>query len=167
MAGDRYYRRVEFCTINDFRFELFKNLPIKIDVGCIYQSSAIKTDSDYVKKEICFDVDLSDYDDVRTCCAKDAICIDCWKYLIIASKILNEILINDFGYKHLLWTFSGRRGIHCWICDENARLANKRTRCAIMEYIKSIQLTLRDRSSSSNLHPAQKYTIQQLSLYDH
>ena len=63
-------------------------------------------------------------------------CNKCWQFMIVAYKILNSILREDFDFKHIMWIFSGRRGIHCWVSDERARALTNDGRGAISNYIK-------------------------------
>lgn len=145
LENDIYVRFQSYKNDEEFKKEAMRGLPIKIDIGAVYNTqpkyhnSVIKSDPKGfvpVQKEMIFDIDMTDYDDVRTCCKEAKMCDKCWKFMVIAYRILNAILVEDFGFENNQWIFSGRRGIHCWVSDERARNLTNDGRSAIANYIK-------------------------------
>lgn len=155
--NSEYFERREFSFTSEcyLRFQCFKTpqelktkvmslVPKKIDFGAVYNTlpknhNQISTDPNAfvpVEKELVFDIDLTDYDDVRTCCQQAKVCDKCWKFMIISYLILKDILEIDFGFKKICWVFSGRRGIHCWISDDRARKLTNEGRSAVANFIK-------------------------------
>jgi DNA primase small subunit len=128
------------------RKDVLRLMPSRFEIGPVYstnprdrktlrKSTAFKP----IAKELCFDIDLTDYDDIRTCCDKANICNKCWQFITMAIKVVDVALRDDFGFKHIMWVYSGRRGAHAWVCDKKARQMDDQKRRAIAGYLEVIK----------------------------
>ncbi|CEM06818.1 unnamed protein product [Vitrella brassicaformis CCMP3155] len=143
-SGDEIYIRWQcYRKLESFRNALKFHNPVKIDIGAIYNREVDRKDSatgsfEPQQKELVFDIDMTDYDDVRSCCREANICLKCWNFMTVAVKVLDRLLRDDFDFHNLLFVYSGRRGIHCWVCDERARTMPRESRDAVPDYISII-----------------------------
>lgn len=107
-----------------------------------------------------------------------AICKKCWSFMTLSVKILDRALKGlaillyysplivteyvkkeDFGFKHRLWVYSGRRGVHCWIADERARKLPAEARRAIVNYLEVVkggENTEKKVNLRAQIHPSLK-----------
>lgn len=136
-----YQRYNSFSTLEEFKKSVVTSNPTRFEIGATYtvdpkeRRNLPKLVMKAVSKELVFDIDLTDYDDIRTCCQGTDICKKCWRFIQVGAKIIEAALREDFGFSSLVWVFSGRRGAHCWISDARARQMDEATRKSIVEYL--------------------------------
>ncbi|KAF4979580.1 hypothetical protein FZEAL_4250 [Fusarium zealandicum] len=146
LQNDAYLRYQSFPTADMLRKDVLRLMPSRFEIGPVYttnprdrktlrNSSAFKP----LAKELCFDIDLTDYDDIRTCCDKANICNKCWQFMTMAIKVVDAALREDFGFKHIMWVYSGRRGAHAWVCDKKVRSMDDQKRRAIAGYLEVVK----------------------------
>ncbi|KAK2628928.1 hypothetical protein QTJ16_002031 [Diplocarpon rosae] len=146
LQNDAYLRYQAFPTSDLLRKDVLRLMPSRFEIGPVYstnprdrktlrKSAAFKP----IAKELCFDIDLTDYDDIRTCCDKANICNKCWQFITMAIKVIDVAMRDDFGFKHIMWVYSGRRGAHAWVCDKKARQMDDQRRRAIAGYLEVIK----------------------------
>ncbi|CAD0196716.1 unnamed protein product [Chrysodeixis includens] len=137
LADDVYLRYLSICNQKELQLLLQKKCPHKLDIGAVYNTkpSIGRHDAVVLSRELVFDIDLTDYDEVRTCCQEAKVCEKCWKFMVIACEIIDKTLKEDFGFQSILWVFSGRRGIHCWVSDYEARTLDSPGRGAVADYL--------------------------------
>ena len=174
-----FFQRREFCFTLDgdifVRYQSFKDgqemqtairdrCPAKIDIGPVYnidpqRRAAYAASKGFLpqERELVFDIDLTDYDDVRTCGKEGHICTKCWPLMAAAVAILDRGLREDFGFQHILFVYSGRRGVHAWVCDERARKLTDEQRAAVANYFavyKGQEKGISKLATSMEDHPA-------------
>lgn len=146
LPSDVYLRYQSYTTADLLRKDILRHNPSRFEIGPVYttnprerktlrKSSAFKP----LSKEIVFDIDLTDYDDIRTCCEKANICSKCWTFATMSIKVVDAALREDFGFEHIMWVYSGRRGVHAWISDKDARELDDEKRRALTGYFEVIK----------------------------
>ncbi|KAI1645137.1 prim-pol domain-containing protein [Daldinia loculata] len=146
LQGDIYSRYNSFPSADLLRKDVLRLLPSRFEIGPVYTTNprdrkTLRNLNSFkpLSKELCFDIDLTDYDDIRTCCDKANICNRCWQFITMAIKVVDVALRDDFGFKHIMWVYSGRRGAHAWVCDKKARTMDDQKRRAIAGYLEVIR----------------------------
>jgi DNA primase small subunit len=146
LSNEAYLRYQSYPTADLLRKDILRLNPARFEIGPVYTTNprdrkTLRKSSMFrpLSKEIVFDIDLTDYDDIRSCCSKANICAKCWTFATMAIKVIDVALREDFGFEHIMWVFSGRRGVHAWISDKEARELDDDKRRAITGYFEVLK----------------------------
>ena len=133
-------------TMQRLRKEVVRLNPSRFEIGPVYTANpkdrkVLRKSTAFrpLEKELVFDIDLTDYDEIRTCCEKANICQKCWIFVTMAIKVVDATLREDFGFQHIMWVYSGRRGAHAWISDKRARTMDDQRRKALAGYLEVVK----------------------------
>ncbi|OSX71470.1 hypothetical protein BU14_0530s0010, partial [Porphyra umbilicalis] len=167
LDGDIYLRFRSFDTPAALGAELAKLTPVKIDFGAVHNirprdRGASSLPLTPVEKELVFDIDMTDYQDVMGVLKGGDAATETdlnWAYMATAVRVIDEALGADFGFRHRLWVYSGRRGVHCWVGDARARRLSNEARGAVAEFLalrfeERANLGRRQTELTTPLHPA-------------
>ncbi|KAF1973311.1 DNA primase small subunit [Bimuria novae-zelandiae CBS 107.79] len=146
LSNDALQRYQSFATSDLMRKRCIADTPPRIDIGPVYSTNprdrkTLRKASAFrpISRELVFDIDMNDYDDIRTCCTGANICRKCWAFITMAIKVVDVALREDFGFKHIMWVYSGRRGAHAWVCDKRAREMDDTKRRAVYGYLELLK----------------------------
>lgn len=141
LQGDIFCRYQCFKDADEFKQKVMAQQPIRMEIGAVNthppknHHTVMKDAYKPLERELVFDIDMDDYDSVRTCCKGAKLCPKCWTFMKVAIKVLRRSLTEDFGFKHMMFVYSGRRGVHCWVSDKAARQLSNGQRTAVAEYL--------------------------------
>ncbi|MHA1615889.1 MAG: DNA primase small subunit [Candidatus Njordarchaeales archaeon] len=137
---ERFIRNLSFKTPFELKKFMSERGVLAAYVGALFDPPPTPetsiTQLRWLGRELVFDIDLTDYDDLRTCGkGKDHVCPVCWKFVVDAALIIDETLREDFGFSKIVWVYSGRRGVHAWVLDKEAKELSEEAREAVAVYV--------------------------------
>eukprot|EP00397_Hematodinium_sp_SG-2012_P036669 GEMP01039612.1.p1 GENE.GEMP01039612.1~~GEMP01039612.1.p1 ORF type:complete len:415 (+),score=90.09 GEMP01039612.1:50-1246(+) len=141
LKDDIFCRYQSFTSAEDFKKKVLDAVPHRMETGCCFshfpkQKDCVRAEAFYpTERDLVFDIDMDEYDDIRTCCTGAEVCEKCCVFIKAAMVILKTTLEEDFGFTKMFFVFSGRRGMHCWVYDDVARKLTNEQRGAVAEYI--------------------------------
>ncbi|MHA1355870.1 MAG: DNA primase catalytic subunit PriS [Candidatus Heimdallarchaeota archaeon] len=145
LENNIFVRNLSFKTSSELIDYILKNPVMRSYVGAVYETPPSKQNSiqkiKWLSREFCFDLDLNDYDLVRTCgCqGKEEYCKICWSLVQESVSFLDKTLREDFGFNDIVWVFSGRRGFHAWVRDARAGTLTQEQRNSMVRYLSLIK----------------------------
>jgi len=140
-ADGKVQRYRSLPTTERMRQILSAAQPQRFDVGALYTAPMkffkLGVEKQPIVKELTIDIDIDAYNSIRACdCALEPrLCPLCWRFIVSAVRVLEDVLDKVFGFTTLFWEFSGRRGVHCWVLDDAAVCSTEKFRQHLTEFL--------------------------------
>lgn len=151
----------------------------RIDVGAVYTRPVTKrwreqyTPREFYAqcKEFVLDIDINDYDELRTCeCRrKKTLCTRCWIFIEAAIKITDLLLeyVYSVDMAKRMWVFSGRRGVHCWCWQSEFMRMSECTRRSIIDFMSDPMRVFQCLSRTSAApHHLREVLVREMRVFD-
>lgn len=146
--NDRVIRYLSFESGKDLLRALMRDVPVKFDLGCNYVNIPFVGGNNlFESRELVFDVDMTDYVKENTNSREESskkpvshfcgnLCSDCIDEMNKIINRLKKILQKKFGFKSIIFFFSGSKGFHCYVTDFQVNKFVVPVRQAIASYLK-------------------------------
>lgn len=128
-----FRRYLSFKDANDMKDFFVRHVPLRFDIGPVYnyRPSRLLPDTERypLKREFVIDIDVKDYksDNAIICC--ETLCQHCWRLMVGGARFIIKYLRDIVGAKKITCVFSGKKGLHITVHDEElAILSNEQRR---------------------------------------
>ncbi len=148
---NRFVRNISFQNTEKMLEFMVKNSVKDAYVGAVFDTPPSKEHPiqkiKWNYREFIYDIDIDEYDLVRTCgCQGAQYCKECWSLVQDATVFIDKTMREDFGFHDIIWIFSGRRGVHGWVRNPIIQKFDKNQRVAILDYLTFIHDEKRSQS---------------------
>jgi len=147
VEGDYYRRYVVANDADELKREVLAMRGLKsFHVGPVYNERVVRSSAHAhswpERRELVFDLDLTDYDFLELETPEGDVdadaCDRAWCVCAVGIFILQWVLRKAFGFEEFVVVYSGRRGAHLYVCDDKAMNLSDDVRAAITDYFKFV-----------------------------
>eukprot|EP00281_Chroomonas_sp_CCMP1168_P033808 CAMPEP_0206248572 /NCGR_PEP_ID=MMETSP0047_2-20121206/20442_1 /ASSEMBLY_ACC=CAM_ASM_000192 /TAXON_ID=195065 /ORGANISM="Chroomonas mesostigmatica_cf, Strain CCMP1168" /LENGTH=423 /DNA_ID=CAMNT_0053674227 /DNA_START=28 /DNA_END=1300 /DNA_ORIENTATION=- len=180
LKDDIYIRYLSYDDAEQWRADMIKKLPHKMDLGAIYRAQPkqknmlSKEAFKEVEREFIIDIDLTDYESeniISTNCVNpgDDSFKYSFKFMVVAVKVLDLALREDFGFETCAGCSLGGVVSIAGSPTSALREMNNQVRSMVAEYLNVFKGGEKEKSKlsamSGNLHPALRRASREIEPY--
>ena len=153
-VDDVYIRWLSACTAAELKQLFREKRALKFHSGGVYAQTLAEKQINRqlpmaaLQRELLFEIDANDYELAGVDASDIAACDAAWPLVAFGMLVLQYILIEHFGFRHILIVYSGRRGAHLSVHDERACRLSDDERKAVVAYLQPPK----DGSTSDGAH---------------